>query len=286
MKKLLNIGLLLEVCGIVYTSEQLDKLEKLLEDISDYKCSRDNEETELDPDDIPKPEIKIEETEDVNGFKCQNSFNKSSNNEKKLKNLCQHCGKVFSTPDQLRTHFRYNHKERPEECPICQHKFHSLRDLKRHINGVHEGKKEVQCQLCGKFFSCSNTLSTHVRCVHLKIKAYACQKCNKSFTLADTLKKHMIWAHSDHRPYVCDQCQKAFAMKNQLVNHVKVVHEKLRRFHCTTCHMKFGQKATLDKHIARIHEKQKHICSNCGKIFTWIGALKTHQRKVHDLNVP
>ena len=32
----------------------------------------------------------------------------------------------------------------------------------------------------------------------------------------------------------------------------------------------------------RIHEKQRHICPNCGKLFTWSGALKTHLKKVHD----
>ena len=271
-RKTLNIGLLLDVCGIAYTLEQLEKLEKLLEDTSDFKCTRDTEELHED--------FKIE-SEDFQMKACKPQ--KQSKDKSSIENLCQHCGKVFGTPDQLRTHFRYNHKERPEECPICHHKFHSLRDLKRHISGVHEGRKEVQCQLCGKFFSCSNTLSTHVRCVHLKIKAFQCLQCSKSFTLADTLKKHMIWAHSKERPFVCDRCPKAFAIKNQLANHIKVVHEKMKRFQCPSCHLKFGQKATLDKHVARIHDKQSHNCQHCSKVFTWNGALKTHLRKAHDL---
>ena len=123
-------------------------------------------------------------------------------------NLCQHCGKVFQKPEQLRTHLRYNHKERQVICDICKHKFHSNRDLTRHINSVHEGKKDVQCGSCGKFFTCSNTLKTHERCVHLKLKLYKCEVCKKSFTLADTLKKHKIWAHSNDRPFVCQVCGK------------------------------------------------------------------------------
>ena len=97
------------------------------------------------------------------------------------------------------------------------------------------------------------------------------------------MKKHNVWAHSKARPFICQVCGKSFKIQTQLSNHIKVVHNKIRRFECTFCHMKFGQKTTLEKHVARIHEKQKHTCKNCGKVFTWIGSLKSHLKKEHGL---
>ena len=331
-----DIGILLDKCGINYTEEQLEKLEKLLENFgvfckietnfSQYgeelikveasiagetfsevvqEISRDSLEIfDLNNEDSNTEQDEIADNLGEQCSSCQKSFKSLRMLEKHIargccgtENLCQHCGKVFQKPEQLRTHLRYNHKERQVTCNICKHKFHSNRDLTRHINSVHEGKKEVQCGTCGKFFTCSNTLKTHERCVHLKLKLYKCEQCQKSFTLADTLKKHKIWAHSNDRPFVCQVCGKGahllfletklfskwmdvfnvqstfsvlgFPLKTQLSNHVKVVHDKIRRFECSTCHMKFGQKTTLDKHVARIHEKQKHSCQSCGKSWSW-----------------
>ena len=64
----LNIGLLLEVCGIAYTTEQLEKLEKLLEDISDFKCSRENE---LEDNEFEPQQIKIEKEENDEDLQCK-----------------------------------------------------------------------------------------------------------------------------------------------------------------------------------------------------------------------
>jgi KRAB domain-containing zinc finger protein len=357
MNKILDIGLLLDVCGITYNTEQIEKLQRLIEDVGGCNCvsaeakceseedvlalvkeepEENHSNAEFPPDLLledhgqpsfdwdPGLDMKSELGVAVKKFgcahcdeicadrksldfhvkdlhnvkpvqcdKCHKSFasvramarhaqsQTCRQNDPTVPNLCQHCGKVFDTHEQLRTHFRYNHKERPESCGICHHKFHSIRDLKRHVSSVHEGRKDVQCQECGKFFACSNTLATHVRCVHLKLRPYKCQLCQKAFTLLDTLKKHRLWAHSNTRPFGCDQCGKAFAIKNQLNNHVKVVHEKIKRYECSTCQMRFGQKTTLEKHTARIHDKKRHICSECGKIFSWTGALKTHLKKVH-----
>ena len=157
MKKELNIGLLLDVCGISYTEDQLIKLEKLIEDLlhdhrpnnvdiskienhekNDLLDTFEEEAKDFICGSVETKSIKLEEKivkkcskqyESKNSLnvcethekstseqkqKCdviQNNHttektlkikNKKKNSESKVPNLCQHCGKVFETPDQLR----------------------------------------------------------------------------------------------------------------------------------------------------------------------------------------
>ena len=155
MKKELNIGLLLDVCGISYTEDQLIKLEKLIEDLlHDHRPNNvdiskiENHEKDdlLDTFEVEAKGFICEETKTIkleeklvkkctkqyeskNSLnvcethekstseqkqKCENIQNshttektlkiknKKNNCESKVPNLCQHCGKVFETPDQLR----------------------------------------------------------------------------------------------------------------------------------------------------------------------------------------
>ena len=155
MKKELNIGLLLDVCGISYTEDQLIKLEKLIEDLlHDHRPNNvdiskiENHEKDdiLDTFEEEAKGIIFEETKTIKleeklvkkcnkQYESKNSLNvceshekstseqkqkcdiiqnnhttektlkiknKKKNSESKVPNLCQHCGKVFETPDQLR----------------------------------------------------------------------------------------------------------------------------------------------------------------------------------------
>jgi hypothetical protein len=157
MKKELNIGLLLDVCGVSYTEDQLIKLEKLIEDLlHDHRPNNvdiskiENHEKDdlLDTledeakgficESVEIKTIKLEEKlvkKCTKQYKSKNSLNvcethtkstseqkqkfeniqnkhttektlkiksKKKNCKSKVPNLCQHCGNVFETPDQLR----------------------------------------------------------------------------------------------------------------------------------------------------------------------------------------
>ena len=158
MKKELNIGLLLDVCGISYTENQLIKLEKLIEDLlHDHRPNNvdiskmenheklgdllDTSEVEAQGficESVETKTIKLEEKivkKCTKQYESKNSLNDCETHEKstseqkqkcdviqnnlttektlkikskkkncksKVPNLCQHCGKVFETPDQLR----------------------------------------------------------------------------------------------------------------------------------------------------------------------------------------
>ena len=162
MKKELNIGLLLDVCGISYTEDQLIKLEKLIEDLlHDHRPNNvdiskiENHEKDdlLDTfeveakgficESVETKTIKLEEKivkkctkkyESKNLSNVCETHEKSTSEQKqkcdviqnnlttgkslkiknkkncipKVPNLCQHCGKVFETPDQLRFIMRFD----------------------------------------------------------------------------------------------------------------------------------------------------------------------------------
>ena len=50
-----------------------------------------------------------------------------------------------------------------QKCDICGKMFESKRDFRRHIESVHEGKKENICDFCGKDFFMKSKLEMHKR---------------------------------------------------------------------------------------------------------------------------
>ena len=55
-------------------------------------------------------------------------------------------------------------------CNLCDQSFFALRDLKRHIAAVHNGKKDFKCDICKKLFPSKFNLNRHIRDVHKKAR--------------------------------------------------------------------------------------------------------------------
>ena len=68
------------------------------------------------------------------------------------------------------------------KCDICSSLFKTKRQLKKHIESVHEGKKPFKCNICDVSFSQKHNLETHVVSVHEGKKPFKCDKCDSSFT--------------------------------------------------------------------------------------------------------
>ena len=77
----------------------------------------------------------------------------------------------------------------------------SCRDLKKHINSVHKGKKDHKCDSCEKVFSEAGTLNRHINKMHeYKVhednkECYKCEYCEKLFRQSHTLKTHIRSVH-------------------------------------------------------------------------------------------
>ena len=66
--------------------------------------------------------------------------------------------------------------------------------MKRHIECVHEGRRDHHCHLCGKQFGIASALKRHIE-VHEGIKRHKCKFCDAAFGSHTGRKKHMRRMH-------------------------------------------------------------------------------------------
>ena len=57
-------------------------------------------------------------------------------------------------------------KPPPIKCTLCEKSFQEKSGLKRHMKGVHEGKRPYACHLCGLAFTQGGNLKTHIKGKH------------------------------------------------------------------------------------------------------------------------
>ena len=107
-----------------------------------------------------------------------------------------------------------NKTETSFECTICSSSLKTRKNLKKHIEAVHEKKKPYQCIICLCCFSRKEHLAKHTNTVHEKKRPFKCNFCILAFGSKANLKKHI--------------CSYGFADKRYLRNHIKINHEKLR----------------------------------------------------------
>ena len=152
MKKELNIKLLLDICGISYTQDQLIKLEKLIENFTQSnnkeisKDIADNYNSLEDSKDV-KYEI-IKDTKD----KLEEKYVKDSDVKK--------CDTQCTTKILSNQHDCDTHKKSTKQCQNCQRKFVSEKALIKHQKNVQSCETKVTnlCQHCGKVFETADQL--------------------------------------------------------------------------------------------------------------------------------
>ncbi len=61
-----------------------------------------------------------------------------------------------------------NKMKRCHCCDVCEKLFLSKWDLRRHIQTVHEKRRNEKCFICQKTFGQKGTLNRHIRYIHTK----------------------------------------------------------------------------------------------------------------------
>ena len=85
--------------------------------------------------------------------------------------------------------------EKTFKCESCGKLSVTKQENQRHIELVHEGRRDYKCDSCGKFYQTKNALNIHTKLVHAKIRDNHCNYCTKSFSLACHLKRHILEVH-------------------------------------------------------------------------------------------
>lgn len=169
------------------------------------------------------------------------------------------------------------------ECEICNKKFFSCNDLRKHIR-IHTDERPYSCNECGQAFRQAGSLKNHIACKHspgLQSETiFICHFCKKVFPLKDRLKLHLR-THTGDKPYECDRCKKRFARGSQLSQHM-LTHTGYKPYTCLICQSSFTCSANLKFHMNRHMEIRNFVCDICGKCFFRRDALKKHVNCYHN----
>ena len=191
--------------------------------------------------------------------------------DKKRDHTCPGCGKAFTQKASMMRHIDKNHKNlRIEEdiaCKICGEKFQSRSRWKEHLESMHDGK-QFQCNMCAFKANCQTFLMRHVNGVHNKRKDHICEECGMKFAQKASMTRHIKVIHkkmASRRPlhFKCHICGKAFFC-SWLQKHMKYEHGVDVRISkkCPWCD-KAVTAPSLSWHAKKVHFYGKFSCTWC-----------------------
>ena len=207
---------------------------------------------------------------------------------------CVACGKVFSRAKQLKLHIQVVHEgKKIYQCEMndCGKSFVDARGLKEHIGYTHEGQT---CKKCQATFTDKSELRDHIKLMHSytytkenldeKYEEKYQQKCDKCGKKRKNLKNHKCVLEGGEKTFKCDECGKIYPKPDSLKYHIAVVHEGTWKDKiCPSCGKAFHMNNVLQHHIAFVHEgKRNHQCESCGKAFVLPQQLKKHIFEKHE----
>merc|ERR1712098_340830 len=143
----------------------------------------------------------LNKTKDVECDVCNKMFHSEIEmkmHKRKLhvpkKFLCTQCDYTARFESILQKHMLLHTTEKPFSCDRCTLKFKDARNLKVHVQKVHENARNYICTYCNKAFGSSTNLKTHVRLHTGEMEAH-CDICNKGFAQKYNYKMHMAKSH-------------------------------------------------------------------------------------------
>jgi uncharacterized Zn-finger protein len=199
--------------------------------------------------------------------------------------LCDVCGKVLLTSDQLSRHKRA-HKDRIYACNICSKTFRFNYQLNFHTKVVHSGIKNHICNICGYAAAFKSALKLHLR-KHLRDFRFHCEVCGKGYHNKHSLETHMN-LHTGKQSFLCNVCGKAFFFKHYLTRHKRATHPEVqedgstgffRGHECQFCGRVLKHKKSLLLHMTyHTGVNRAFLCDICGKAFRTNHQLDVHKR--------
>eukprot|EP00188_Purpureofilum_apyrenoidigerum_P000485 Plantae.Rhodophyta-Purpureofilum_apyrenoidigerum.ctg12108.p1 GENE.Plantae.Rhodophyta-Purpureofilum_apyrenoidigerum.ctg12108~~Plantae.Rhodophyta-Purpureofilum_apyrenoidigerum.ctg12108.p1 ORF type:complete len:415 (-),score=52.03 Plantae.Rhodophyta-Purpureofilum_apyrenoidigerum.ctg12108:809-2053(-) len=114
--------------------------------------------------------------------------------------------------------------ESPVRCNLCNAEFSRKRDLRRHVEGVHEDLRRFKCDECSSAFTQQVHLKNHKKAVHEKRRELPCHLCGRAFCTKYQLERHIRSVHKESN-CICTGCQSTFTTESHLSRHIREQHE-------------------------------------------------------------
>ncbi|XP_050304904.1 chromosome alignment-maintaining phosphoprotein 1 [Anthonomus grandis grandis] len=233
---------------------------------------------------------------------------------------CKECDKKFLRAVCLQRHLLKKHKQHYFFCSVCNLKFLSKLEAKKHRGSSKHrftllDKKRPggactkrRCEYCDETFPNFMLLKEHLKEVHPEHKV-RCPYCGKNFLVSQELANHIrakackfpdIPQHTQNA-YQCDKCQFSSDSPSELLYHESLMHSEpliiqyldardikrkpIPKYKCPLCD-KFFPKLSLLPHVRQHTKERPYICSTCNASFTKKNTLHYHEKIHKNLKQP
>ena len=258
---MIEIGNLLDKCGISYTDKQLAKLNELVKELLKKLSLQQYDSNKTSRNfSNPNPEDKLRNEDfaikaELKTFQhCNEKFNFEYEPHIRIKEEFAPL-EAFSNSEDISdmVHENYNLNEKSEEKEISKNSIKIKEEFPNDpVAYLETTAKSFQSQPVPD-------LKKHVQNVHEGIKPFKCTICDYEFSKHSNLKKHIVSVHERIKPFKCNMCEYETAHRPHLKRHIQNVHEGIKEFKCTICDYETAQRVNLKAHIESVHEGIKRI---------------------------
>ena len=297
---MINIGNLLDACGIYYTDKQLAKLEKLLKKLSlqqfDSNGTKQQHASTLDSDDKSRTEDFYSETKlkPMEKFDFKPDLNYENTMKEEILEESDIEIKEEPVNDPFASLETFNNSENVSDM-VHEEDMESIDSSHHeHVKSVHDGLKPLRCndyngskyedlEFEMEIDSEASESSDDSKFLFSINKEFKCNSCDAAFSHNGNLYRHIKSVHSGVKSLKCNICDKSFSHNGYLKNHIESVHNQTKSFKCNICNKSFSLKGNLKKHTESYHgEKKSFQCNKCDKVFSQKGYLKVHIETIHE----
>ncbi|XP_015432341.1 PREDICTED: uncharacterized protein LOC107188550 isoform X2 [Dufourea novaeangliae] len=159
--------------------------------------------------------------------------------------VCRYCCTAFSSQHQMVTHV-----------------------TETHSNFGHSDSDMVVCAICEQKFGNTGLLICHLSSIHYPSEMpYRCESCGYRTSSHKDAIDHFYSVHEKGEGLQCPYCLKVIQFVNEGSPSITSVHAFLLH---------------MQRHVIRREQGRGNKCSRCCLWFNQKGALKAHQRELHD----
>ena len=105
------------------------------------------------------------------------------------------------------------------KCDSCDKSFKQSRDLKYHVQAVHEKSKDFECTYCGKFFT---EIKNHIKNIHETNKQVKCEICSDIFPSKTEMFRHLREIHYSGQTELIDKSNFSSQSSIEVFDNIKV----------------------------------------------------------------